>query len=364
MASHKSYLLCLSNLASIYTEEEIEEVEEEDSSSDKPNIAKRFSLWWTDRINCMRRPVSNTVLAIAHHAAANPYLYIIGIIHLSLSLIAFGFFTNFHMEVDNVTLYGLPESRIAEHQKWIDHQSGFGQYNARMFIMVVHANGENVIGDEGVRRCFSALDLVTTTYGYDKVCSSTAFVDMNGENTCEVLGVTRFWNGDLGAYRDMIFSDDDVIKAVSASTYPDAAAVDLPQILGNYQQVNGSVTYAESYIITIPFPATSDAMKLEGRVLDSLLRIQQEWDNDADNRFRLEVQAERSLDDEATRSILKDMPLIPFVFVVMSSFTCFVFWQWHKVKSRALVGFGAVVCVLLAVMSGYGLLFLCGKSAA
>lgn len=275
---------------------------------------------------------------------------------------AFGLFTNFNVETDNVVLYGIRESRITEHRQWIDNQSGYGQYSARMFIMMIHADGKNVIGDEGVRRCFAALDTVTTTYGYKEVCSNTSFLDTNGEDTCEVFGVTRFWNGDFDSYENEIYSNDGVFDAVSASTYPDATTVDLPQILGNYQQVNGSVTFAESYTVTIPFPETSDTIQMEARLVDNLLRIQEEWDREFNNPFRLEFQAQRSLSDEARRSILSDMPLIPFSFIVMSSFICIVFWRWHKVKSRSLVGFGAVVSVLLAVMSGYGLLFLWGKS--
>ena len=331
-------------------------------NSNKGHFSKTFSLWWTDCINWLRRPVSNALLAITHHAASNPYLYILGIIHFSLSLVAFGLFTNFDVETDNVALYGIRESRITEHRQWIDNQSGFGQYETRMFLMMIHAEGENVIGDEGVRRCFTTLDTVTATYGYDEVCSNTSFLDMNGEDTCEVFGVTRFWNGDFESYENEIHSDGGVVEALSASTYPDATTVDLPQILGRYQQVNGSVTFAESYTITIPLPATSDAIKLEARLIDSLLQIQEEWDREFNNPFRLEIQAQRSLSDESRRSIISDMPLIPLAFIVMSSFICVVFWRWHKVKSRSLVGFGAVVSVLLAVMSGYGLLFLWGKS--
>lgn len=361
--------ICLRQIQLCFPYDAVEETEEEGEDKchssgpkDERNHLGSFSSCWTVCINWLRRPVSNTVLAITHHAATNPYLYIVGVIHLSLSLIAFGLFTNFDLETDSVVLYGVRESRITEHRQWIDNQSGFGQYNARNFLMLIHADGKNVIGDEGVRRCFTALDAVTTTYGYDEVCSSTSFENVDGEDTCEVFGVTRFWNGDFDTYENEIYTDDDVFEALSASTYPDATTVDLPQILGNYQQVNGSVTFAESFTITIPFPVTSDATNLEKQLIGSLLKIQEEWDKEFNSSFRLEVQASRSLSDESGRSILSDMPLIPLAFFVMSSFICVVFWRWHKVKSRTLVGFGAVVSVLLAVMSGYGLLFLCGKS--
>jgi len=265
------------------------------------------------------------------------------------------------MEVDPELLYTVEGSIVVDHKQWINADSGFGQYNAKMFTMIVHADGENVIGDEGIRRCFSVVDMLRETPGYADVCKNTTFIDMDGEDTCELLSVTRFWNHKLNKYRDQVSSDDDAISAISTGLFPDGAAVDLPAIFGNFQTVNGTVTVAESYSIIIPFPVTKDAKTLEGRALENLLRIQEDWDQEDDNIFRLEVQAGRSLQDESTRAIMKDMPLIPLVFVVMSCFTCLSFWQFHKVKSKSLVGLGAVVSVLLAVLSGFGFLFLWGK---
>jgi uncharacterized BrkB/YihY/UPF0761 family membrane protein len=64
-----------------------------------------------------------------------------------------------------------------------------------------------------------------------------------------------------------------------------------------------------------------------------------------------------------TRAIVDDIPLVPIVFVVMAIFTSLIFWKKDKVQSRSLLGFGAVVTVLLSIMSGYGLQFLIGKCA-
>jgi uncharacterized BrkB/YihY/UPF0761 family membrane protein len=66
------------------------------------------------------------------------------------------------------------------------------------------------------------------------------------------------------------------------------------------------------------------------------------------------------LHDRFERAIVNDIPLVPIVFVVMSIFTCAIFWKKDKVRSRSLMGFGAVLAVLLSILSGYGLLFLCG----
>ena len=44
----------------------------------------------------------------------------------------------------------------------------------------------------------------------------------------------------------------------------------------------------------------------------------------------------------------------------MSIFCCIVFFKRDKIRSRTLLGFSAVVAVLLSMISGFGLLFMCG----
>ena len=62
------------------------------------------------------------------------------------------------------------------------------------------------------------------------------------------------------------------------------------------------------------------------------------------------------------RAIVRDIPLIPIVFVIMSIFTALVFWKKDKVRSQSLLGFSAVLSVLLSLFSGFGLLFIIGVS--
>jgi hypothetical protein len=48
------------------------------------------------------------------------------------------------------------------------------------------------------------------------------------------------------------------------------------------------------------------------------------------------------------------------IFVVMSIFACSYFFKWDRVQSRSLLGFGAVICVLLSIITSFGLLFIIG----
>jgi len=57
---------------------------------------------------------------------------------------------------------------------------------------------------------------------------------------------------------------------------------------------------------------------------------------------------------------VKDIPLVPIVFVLMALFTSLVFWKKDKVRSRSLLGFSAVFSVMLSIMSGFGLMILTG----
>ena len=48
------------------------------------------------------------------------------------------------------------------------------------------------------------------------------------------------------------------------------------------------------------------------------------------------------------------------VFVIMSIYTSAIFTRRGSVESRALLGFCAVISVLLSLMTGYGLMFVIG----
>jgi hypothetical protein len=82
--------------------------------------------------------------------------------------------------------------------------------------------------------------------------------------------------------------------------------------------------------------------------------------SEPDNKFRVEPYATRSTDDEFLRAIMTDIPLVPFVFVIMSLFCCLIFGRRHKVRSQCILGVGAVFCVFLSITTGYGLMFVIG----
>lgn len=73
-----------------------------------------------------------------------------------------------------------------------------------------------------------------------------------------------------------------------------------------------------------------------------------------------ESRSQRALRDRFNRALMDDIPLLPMVFIIMSAFTTFVFYRRDRLYSRSFLGFCGVVCVLLSLVTGYGLMFLCG----
>eukprot|EP00980_Cylindrotheca_fusiformis_P022918 scaffold9921_cov95-Cylindrotheca_fusiformis.AAC.1 len=321
---------------------------------------------WTNALVKVRKPVSKAVVFTSDIAAKNPKTTVILGIGVALVLLAIGIFTNFYVEVDGDILWTPTPSAVLSHGEWLADDSGFPS-PPRWFMVTVHADGQNVISlaDEGIGRVFKALDVAVNVDGYSEVCKAATITmqdNETGETTCRIHSVTRFWNYTQESFGTQLANGDDVIEAVSALEYPDGTPVDEMQIMGNVERdADGKIVSAQTFIINIAIPEVEDkALDVEEKMLDNLLDLQDQWDVEAGNEFRLEVFGKRSFDDEFNRAIIADIPLVPLIFIVMSLFTCFVFFKRDWVYSRCMLGFGAVCSVLFSIVFGYGLLFIIG----
>jgi hypothetical protein len=299
-------------------------------------------------------------LDVTRRAATHPKKYIVSIISFSILVLVVGLLTNFQTEAEDDAVWTPKNSRPLTHRDWLDDSSGFPE-DPRNFFLLVHTNGGNVLGHAGVDRVFTALDTVRETDGYSNLCSNA---DDDGQSACSITAVTTFWNQTRAVFEKDVNDDDDeaAIAAISADYYPDGTKVDVDWILGNSQEdENGILTFAQLYIVRIDLPDVgSEAEDFETVALDNALDLKDAWEAEADNAFRLEVVAERSFEDEFARAIMSDLPLIPIVFIIMAVFTCIIFSKCDRVEARSLLGFGAVCCVLLSIMTGYGLMFIIG----
>lgn len=272
-----------------------------------------------------------------------------------------GLLTNFQMEAEDDAIWTPMNSRPLTHRDWLDDLSGFPE-DPRYFFLTVHTNGGNVLGKAGVDRVFTALDTVRETDGYSNLCNNTNDDDDDdGPSSCSITAVTTFWDQSRDVFKRDVNDDEEAIATMSADYYPDGTKVDVPWILGNSQEdETGTLTFAQLYIVRIDLPDLEAAEDFETVAIDNALDLKDAWETEPGNAFRLEVVAERSFEDEFSRAVEGDLPLIPIVFIVMAVFTCIIFSKCDRVESRSLLGFGAVCCVLLSIMTGYGLLFIIG----
>ena len=232
----------------------------------------------------------------------------------------------------------------------------------RLFSFLVHADTDNVFTIDGIHKAFDTIDRFRSTPGYEERCSGAidTFTDINGESTCEIRFITRFWNHNRTKFMDEIKTEEDLFAAADAVFYEDGGLVDLPFVLANLREDEyGRPIYAESFYGW--FFMKSDYTKFENLLTDQLLGLRNEWNSDSDNIYRLEFAGITAFEREAKTSIMGDLPLLPCVFIIMCMFTCLVFFKWDRVKSRSLLGIGAVVTIFMSILSGYGLMFICGK---
>ena len=103
-----------------------------------------------------------------------------------------------------------------------------------------------------------------------------------------------------------------------------------------------------------------DAIDFEFDAVESILELRERWEKDSSSILSLEVYTDTSFDLEFERALDEDFILVPFVFILMGVFTAAVFYKRDPVLARSMMGFGAVVSVLLSLMSGYGILFIIG----
>ncbi len=94
--------------------------------------------------------------------------------------------------------------------------------------------------------------------------------------------------------------------------------------------------------------------------VEVLLDLRREWSLHTSS-YRLEILSSTSYSNEFQESVQQDVKLLPFVFVIMTTFSALVFYRRDVVQSSSLcLGIGAVVTVVLSILTSFGLLFTIG----
>ena len=317
------------------------------------------------------KPYIRCLIALSRFCARNPWSTIWVVIILSFLLVGVGFSTGFYLETSETKMWTPPNSITAQHRQWLRNNAKFPS-DDRYFAMFFHASGDNVLKLDYVEKVFDVMDTIRNHTQYAEICSKSdriapdgIYEAKEGENrTCEISGIPAFFSYQRSIFEQQVRDDDDVRTYLSLETYPDFRPVSRSSVMGKVEWVKdefgnetGLLESAESYMLAFLLPNTEEAEKWDVEMVDVVLDFKRHWAA-AGSEFVVEVVTESSFAIEFTRTIIADLPLIPFVYLTMSGFTALVFAKRHKVESRSGLGFAAVFCVMLSIMTGYGLAFL------
>ena len=383
-------------------------IETQEPIMDRPTTTtttRALCPWWTHCTDALRRAILWFVQTLSGLAARNPWTVVVGVPVLSLLLVGTGLLTNFEFTMDPETFLIPTNTKVTNDYRWMMSHVGFAGDKKTAVSILVHAHGDNVLTRATTRKTVQVMELVMQeTPGYEQVCSffqQNDNQDDTSNNTanqptttvwdesdtldflyyrpmCFVYSVTRFWNHNVTQFDLTVQNDQDVIDAISSSFFLDTMTPAAHEaLLGNYERNGSRITYAESYIMNLAFPDAPGVAEMEEHMVNNLKRLRDEWEAEeaakqpegsnttttSTSRVALEFVTPYSLEQEVTRAVLADAWLIPLVVIIMSNFTVCVFFRKHKVKSRFLLGYGAVLTVAFSLMTGFGIMFITGVPA-
>ena len=336
-----------------------EKVEIKDEAFDQANCNRRPPLnpLWTQCTNrLIHRLVPKVVTSIALMATRRPRITLCAFAFFSLGLAILGYSTNFKLDVEQFEAYAPYEIRPRSHRDWIEGEAGFPP-DKILFLQIVHTNGDNVITVEGIHKVFQGYHAVYNLDGYEDFCAQSNY-EYNDKNTCQVSSVLRFWNYNESFFEETVQTDEDVMAVLLKRTYPDGTPVDIGAVLGNYQATTDEkgvdVITAQSFVNAFFFPAVEgETSSFEVEALEASFPVRNELAESGNQQpFRLEVMSEVSYPMEFARAIGDDLVLVPLAFLLMTVFTCIIFFRRHPVESRLLLGLAAVVTILCSLLAG------------
>lgn len=258
-------------------------------------------------------------------------------------------------------------------------KEGSGSNKHRRTSILVHANGDDVFTLEGMERLFDVVDYMRATPGYAETCRGQegSYTDFYGERSCEMRGATRLWHNNRTLFRQEVKTQKDLYRAFDTKYYPDGSLLDISFILARpkFDPNKGYPISGQAYFVWVYLKVGEElddqkkswtsCTPLECELADRFQAMRVAWETNSTNSnptYVLEYYFPSfSFLDEALASILNDLPLLPCVFIVMSLFTCAVFFRCHLVHSRSLLlGVGAILTVFLSIGTAYGIMFLAG----
>jgi Patched family len=328
---------------------------ESPTKEDQPSLFRRATRGWSHFTSMLQHGILAFVVTLSLRAAKKPKTAILTVVCLSFGLLLTGYSTNFYVELKEEQMFAPLDSPVREQLRYID-QVEYPEL-VRYLILLVHNDGDNALTYEAVDILFQAVDLARNVEPYDEFC---------GPEGCDTVGIPRWWGMNSTLFREETKGSDELTRLrLSNNTWYDGTPVPQELFLGHLEKdENGICTSAQSLLTTINVPETGqdghDAPYFELYVINALHELRNQIQQDPDISLSFEFVAVRSYPDELMRAIQKDIPLVPCVVVIMTLFTCSIFFRNDKIQSRTALGIGSVFTIVMSLMSGYGFAFLIG----
>ena len=275
------------------------------NNNNNNNNKKQWSQAWSQTIrDHIHGPILRALHPLAKAVVHHPRSTLVAVVSVSLLLFGVGLATNFHLVVEEEDLWTPFDSLPRKNGHWIEHHSNFPK-DYLPFAMFFHSDGQDVLGLQQVHKVFEAVDAVRDLDRYQDMCADSLHVDLTtNETTCPISGIVQFWNSNYTTLQQQVSTDEEVIKAMSAPSFPDGIPVSYDFVFGNTERTNNGftalnlLTFCQGYLVVIGFPDTKLAESFEDEALEVILSMQKEWEQDPDNSLRLEIWADGSFADE------------------------------------------------------------------
>ena len=346
------------------------------SSVVESTVCCSYWTWLSESV--LHAGIKRFTIYAATKSARNPFTVLITMTVASLAVLGIGFFTNFQLIVDSDIMFTPTNALAVQHHDWLVHDSGFNVI--RPLIMILHSNGDNVLGKKELDQLFQAVDEVRQTPGYNDICERGTFVSYDGIHTCQIYSATRFWNHNYTAFREQVKSDEDAIDILSKPTYADGMTPVFHELLlGNYRMNNSTLHYTasnqsftttqheqrlhfvQSYFVRFEFPDVGpESDDLEERVLKRLEHLKAAWEEEVSSTLELDVLSIYAYQIENQRALMKDLPLVLGIFLVLFVSTTVAFSKPHPVFSRSMLGIGSLAAIGMSLAMSYGLMWCIG----
>lgn len=324
--------------------------------SKEPFRNHRWLRPWISFFDSLQEKTENGFASVGRVVGSGPWIVLLLIV-LATVVGGYGFVSNVEEETSSSKLWTPQDSPPAVNKRYIEFESGFGE-GARGQSFVVYADKANVLTIAGVREAFRAWEVSrnvrlrsgSSVYTVDDLCRRR---EDNGE--CAAVGVLLFWNMNSTKFEEEIQTEQDLLTAISAPAFPNGDSVSRNAIFAEWTQNTTTGELLTAAGMVMEYELIRDSAERSKAWEEKAIAANKAFAKTIAAPFKYVFVHSRSLDDEISRSITGDIHLMVLTYIIMIVFVCFALGQLDPVKFRGSVGFGGVLLIIFAIVTGYGI---------